>query len=148
MPICFAKGKIFQMKKLTVFTDGASRGNPGLSGYGFIVTDDKGQTVKEGYGFLGETTNNVAEYTAVLEAFKFIKEHLSSQQLEINVFADSRLIVEQFSGRFKIKKPHLQELFAKIRKAEESFNKVSFTHVPREQNKIADRLANLGIDHR
>lgn len=136
------------MKKLIVFTDGASRGNPGLAGYGFAITDEGGKIVKEGYGFLGETTNNVAEYTAVLEAFKFIKNDFSGKELNIEVFADSRLIVEQLSGRFKIKKPHLRQLFFEIKKLEDEFTKVSFTHVPREQNKIADRLANLGIDRR
>lgn len=134
--------------KLTVFTDGASRGNPGLSGYGFVVINETGETIKKGSGFLGVTTNNVAEYMATLAALKFIKDNFITSQLNVEVFADSKLIVEQLSGRFKIKSPHLKELFGQIRKLEENFLIVNYTHVRREQNKIADSLANLGIDHR
>ncbi|QQG43742.1 MAG: ribonuclease HI family protein [Candidatus Daviesbacteria bacterium] len=133
--------------KLTVFTDGASRGNPGLAGFGFVITGENGQVIKKGYGFLGETTNNVAEYTAVLEAFKFIKDNFKDQH-QIEVFADSRLIIEQLSGRFKIKSLHLRELFLQIKSLEENLSQVTYTHVRREQNKTADKLANLGIDRR
>lgn len=137
------------MTRLTVFTDGASRGNPGLAGYGFVITGEAAdQLIKKGYGFLGTTTNNVAEYTAVLEAFKFISDNFLEQELDIKVFADSRLIIEQLSGRFKIKSPHLRELFFEIKKLEDSFTKVIYNHVPREKNKVADHLANLGIDRR
>lgn len=134
--------------KLTVFTDGASRGNPGLAGFGFAIFDENGEAVKEGHGFLGETTNNVAEYTAVLEALRFIKDYFKDKLIQVEVLADSRLIVEQLFGRFKIKSPHLRQLFFQIKALEEGFNRVTYTHIRREQNKTADRLANLGIDHR
>lgn len=134
------------MTKLTVYTDGASRGNPGLSGYGFVIKDETGQIIKEDSGFLGTTTNNVAEYTAVLKAFEYLVENFPQGNLKILVTADSRLIIEQLSGRFKIKSPHLQGLFFQIRKLEGRLGKISYTHVIREQNKEADALANLGID--
>lgn len=133
--------------KLIIFTDGASRGNPGLASYGFVVYLGKKLLYEEGK-YIGVTTNNVAEYTSVLEALEYIKRKYKDRPLEIEFFADSKLVVEQLSGRYKIKSMHLKVLIDQILKLGQELGKISFTHVPREQNKEADRLANLALDSR
>ncbi len=131
--------------KLIIFTDGASRGNPGQASYGFSISDSDGKLIYEEGKYIGVTTNNVAEYQAVLSALGYVKENLPHVS-EIKFFADSRLVVEQLSGRFKIKSPHLLELINDIRKLESELPNVSYTHVYREKNKVADRLANEALD--
>ena len=132
--------------KLTVYTDGASRGNPGPASYGFTISDEKGKLLYEEGKYIGNTTNNVAEYTAVYKALKYIREKYSKDSLEIEFFADSRLVVEQLSGRFKVKSPHLRLIIEKIRVLSMQLGGALHTHVPREKNKEADRLANLALD--
>lgn len=136
--------------KLIIYTDGASRGNPGQASYGFTISDEKRHLIYEEGKYIGVTTNNVAEYTAVLEAFKYTKEKLTidNSQLIINVFADSRLIVEQLSGRFKIKNPNLKILFDQIKILEMEIGGIFYTHIPREKNFKADSLANEALDTR
>lgn len=129
---------------IKVYTDGASRGNPGPSSYGYLIKDKDDKVIKEGFGYIGITTNNVAEYTAVLEAFKFIKSDLKVR--EVNLFADSKLIIEQLSGRFKIKSSHLKLIYKEIKDLEENFPKVNFKHIPRTLNFLADKLANIALD--
>lgn len=131
--------------KLVIFTDGASRGNPGLASYGFTISDEKGKLVYEEGKYIGVTTNNVAEYTAVLEAFKYLKKKYE-EKLQVNLFADSRLVVEQLSGRFKIKNPNLKILFDQIKILEMEIGSVSYAHIPREKNLKADSLANKALD--
>ncbi len=132
------------MNKLIVFTDGASRGNPGPASYGFVIREEGKVVYKEGKA-LGITTNNVAEYTSVLQALKYIKKNYTSI-LPVEFFADSRLVVEQLSGRFKIKSPHLRILIDEIRNLEKKIGEVNYTHIRRELNKDADRLANIALD--
>ncbi|MDO8619523.1 MAG: ribonuclease HI family protein [Candidatus Daviesbacteria bacterium] len=135
------------MKRLTVFTDGASRGNPGPASFGYVITDENKKIVHEMGKTLGITTNNVAEYTSVLESLKYIcKKYHKDLPIEVNYFADSRLVVEQLSGRFKVKSPHLREIIIQINELIVELGKVAFNHVPREKNKDADRLANLALD--
>lgn len=133
--------------KLIVFTDGASRGNPGPASYGFIITDNKGELVYEEGKCIGETTNNVAEYTAVCEAFKWIKDNTKGER-EVELYADSKLVAEQLSGRYKVKAVHLMPIIEKIRSLAIEFGGVTFTHVPREKNTLADALANKALDSR
>lgn len=130
-----------------IHTDGASRGNPGPASYGFVVEDEKGQTFYEEGKYIGITTNNVAEYTGVLEALKYIKNEYGSG-IPVTLLADSKLAVEQLSGRYKIKSTHLRILIEEIKQIESELSEVSYRHVPREQNKIADHLANLALDNR
>jgi ribonuclease HI len=129
------------MPKIDIFTDGASRGNPGHAACGFAVYAD-GVEIYTGKKYLGVATNNFAEYTAVIEA---AKSPLVAGEPEINFFLDSELVVKQMKGEYKVKHPNIiplkQELDAVI-----SGKRVTFTHVPRAQNKIADRLANEAID--
>ncbi|MBI2334997.1 ribonuclease HI family protein [Candidatus Daviesbacteria bacterium] len=131
--------------KLIIYTDGASRGNPGPASYGFTVSDEKGNLIYEEGRYIGVATNNVAEYTAVLEVFKYLKKKFP-QRLEIEFFADSRLVVEQLSGRFKIKNPNLKILFEQIKILEMETGEVFYRHIPRSRNFKADKLANEALD--
>lgn len=133
--------------KLIVFTDGASRGNPGHASFGFTISDDKGKLVFEKGKYIGITTNNVAEYTAVLEAFKWIRENIK-KAVVVEVYADSKLVAEQLSGRYKIKAEHLKPIIQEIQILAMELGGVLFTHVPRAQNFKADALANQALDSR
>ena len=132
--------------KLTIYTDGASRGNPGEAAYGFVITNEHGNKLYEEGQYIGVATNNIAEYTAVLKAFEYIKKKLFHKSLNLVFFMDSRLVVEQLSGRFKIKSQNLKPLIVRIKELEQQFKSVKYTHVPREKNIQADFLANLALD--
>lgn len=137
------------MKKLIVYTDGASRGNPGPASYGFTIADEDGKLLHEEGEYIGRVTNNVAEYTAVLEAFRLVKEKYGPfLPVQIDLFADSKLLAEQLSGRYKIKHPNLKPLFDQIKIIEMELGSVFYTHVPREKNTLADKLANQALDKR
>jgi ribonuclease HI len=133
--------------KLVIFTDGASRGNPGHASYGFTISDDSGKLIFEEGRYIGIETNNVAEYSAVLEAFTWIKENIK-EEVEVALFADSKLVAEQLGGKWKIKNENLKLLFNQIKILEKNFKKVTYTHVYREKNTIADGLANQALDNR
>lgn len=133
---------------LRIFTDGASRGNPGPSSYGFTISDRAGKVLYEEGKYIGIATNNVAEYSAVLEALRYVKSSFKNNlPVEIDFFADSKLAVEQLSGNYKIKSFHLRELITQIKSLEEEIGQVSYQHVPREKNRIADKLANIALDN-
>lgn len=128
---------------IEVFTDGGSRGNPGPSAYGFVIKAD-GQTIKEEGGYIGVATNNIAEYTALCEALTWLGKDYSGQ--EIFAYLDSNLVVSQLSGRFRVKNPNMVKLFEKAKGLEKNFRKIVYKHVPREQNKEADKQVNLALD--
>lgn len=137
--------KLFGEKKLVICTDGGARGNPGPAALGVIVGD------KEYSEYLGEMTNNKAEYLALVFALKKAKALLGGNkaaEAEIEVRMDSELIVRQLNGIYKIKEPDLQPLFVEVWNLKLDFRKVEFKHVPREENKRADRLVNLALDER
>ena len=134
--------------KIKIYTDGASRGNPGPASYGFMITNGKGDLLKEEGKVLGITTNNVAEYTGVFEALSFVKNNLPDGVTQIELFADSKLVVEQLSGRYKIKAKHLKEIIEKIQILAIDLGGVIYSHIPREQNRSADKLANEALDKR
>lgn len=129
--------------KFTAYIDGAARGNPGPAGCGVYVPPNGPQPAEEHYEALGRTTNNVAEYRALLRALERARELGAA---EVRIFSDSLLLVEQMSGRFKVKAEHLKLLWQKAYLACKSFARFSIAHVPRERNREADRLANLGAD--
>ena len=133
--------------RLIVFTDGASRGNPGEASYGFTISNEDGKLLYERGSYIGIATNNIAEYTAVLEAFKYIKENFQNR-VEIELYADSKLVAEQLSGRYKVKSQTLKPIIEKIKILALEFGGVIFTHVPREKNTLADKLANQALDSR
>ncbi len=129
--------------RLTVACDGAARGNPGPAGVGVHITDPDGKVVAEIARGIGVATNNVAEYTAAIEG---LTRALELGARDVLVRSDSRLLVEQLSGRFKVKNPTLQRLHAQVRTIARGFERVRYEHVPRERNAEADRLANRGVD--
>lgn len=131
-----------------VYTDGGSRGNPGPAGAGVAIglCNDGGCTnLIEKHKFLGTMTNNQAEYSALILAL----EELSALNIkdEVNFYLDSKLVVEQVNGNYKMKNPGLIPLFAQVKvKLNNLGVKSIFTYVPRERNKLADKLANMAMD--
>ena len=132
----------------TIHADGGSRGNPGPSGAGAMIRDHLGNSVASVSQFLGNRTNNYAEYEAVILAFetltKLVGERAGSTDVEVKM--DSELVVKQMKGLYKVKHPTMKEQYAKLLKAGATFRKVSFTHVFREENSDADALANEAMD--
>ncbi len=137
-----------QSRTINIYTDGGSRGNPGQAGYGFTISDGNGKLIYEEGKCIGITTNNVAEYSGVLEAFKYVKKNLAHESLSIELFADSRLVVEQLSGRFKVKSLHLKPVIELIKILAFELGGIKYTQIPREKNTEADRLVNLALDLR
>ena len=133
------------MNKLTIYTDGGSRGNPGPGAIGILILDDKSNIVKEHKEFIGHTTNNRAEYTAMIKALELAKTH---SKKEIICFSDSLLIVKQLSGEWKVKEKELLTLFQKVKQLEKNFESVSYNHVRRDNKYIkrADELVNEEMD--
>jgi ribonuclease HI len=129
--------------RLIVACDGAARGNPGPAGIGVVLSDGAGRTLTTLARGIGPATNNVAEYRACLEGLRLAAENGARRVL---VRSDSRLLVEQLSGRFRVKNPSLIRLHEEVRRLASGFDEVAFEHVPREENKDADRLANQGVD--
>jgi ribonuclease HI len=127
---------------LTVSCDGAARGNPGPAGIGVVIAsgDDVLDRIAEG---IGVATNNVAEYRAAIAGLARASE-LGAPEVVLR--SDSRLLIEQLAGRFRVKNPTLQRLHKEARDLAARFDRVRFVHVPREMNKDADRLANEGVD--
>ena len=131
----------------TIFTDGASRGNPGHSGIGAICFDENGKEIFSLSDYIGEATNNVAEYSAVIAGLKKISNIVKDED-KINVKLDSELVQRQLKGVYKVKDERMKKLHSEAKKLIEGNNlKVSFEHVVREKNVDADRLANEGIDN-
>jgi len=125
--------------KYLIYTDGASKGNPGPSGAGGVIYDSSGQIVAKISQSLGIQTNNVAEYLALkLTLERAIELNLKNVQ----VFMDSKLVVEQIQGRWKIKNEHLKEIHTNIKQLLPNFEQISFTHIYRHLNAVADNLAN------
>jgi len=128
-----------------LFTDGASRGNPGQAGAGAVLLADNGEELVAKSVYLGTCTNNVAEYKALLIG---LEEALRLGCNELAIALDSELIVRQIQGRYKVKNETLATLFTEVREHLARFGKWTITHVPRAQNARADQLANKGIDQR
>ena len=129
----------------SVFCDGASRGNPGLAGAGAVLVAPDGKVRKQHKEFLGQTTNNVAEYRALLLALKLAR---SLGIIRIRVYSDSQLLVRQINGFYRVKQPHLLALWQEAQQELQKFESHEVFHVPREMNHQADRLANQAIDQR
>ena len=128
---------------LILACDGAARGNPGPAGIGVHITTEDGSPVAEIARGIGEATNNVAEYTAVIEGLSLARE-LGARTVTLR--SDSQLLVNQLTGRYRVKSPHLQPLHRRSRNLVAGFERVSVEHVRRELNTEADRLANEGVD--
>ena len=130
-------------EKIKVFTDGASRGNPGPAALGVAFYDESNVLLAEFKQHLGVQTNNYAEYMAVIKALEI---SLDKGAKFLDIYCDSQLLVKQMSGEYKVKSPTIRELFIQAKKLTEQFPRVSFHHVKREFNKKADALANQALD--
>lgn len=135
------------IKKFIVYTDGGARGNPGPAAIGVYIIDSEGKEILRMSKQIGEATNNVAEYTAVIEALKWVKENILSSmkttELNFQFYLDSSLVVNQMNGIFKVKQKHLRELLLQVKMLEQEVGgKILYNFVPREKNKIADFLVN------
>jgi probable phosphoglycerate mutase len=128
---------------IVAYIDGGARGNPGPAGYGVRVEKPDGTLVEEFCESIGTATNNVAEYKALVAALEWAKQH---EHKKVHVRSDSLLLVQQMLGRFKVKHPNLQPLYAKARLLAHEIGRVTFEHVGREKNAHADRLANDAMD--
>lgn len=128
---------------IQVFCDGGSRGNPGHAAFAYQVKENN-KIAKEGSGYIGIATNNIAEYTAVVKALSWLKENYKGQ--DIHFYLDSNLVVSQLNGFYKVKNAAIRNLIVEIHGLETSFAKVMYNHVPREENKEADKLVNLILD--
>lgn len=135
--------------KYVIHTDGGARGNPGPAAIG-VVIEGYGDTRKYGE-YLGETTNNEAEYQAVIFALKKLKQLIgkekSKSEAEVEVHLDSELLERQLNGEYKIKGKKLQQLFLEVWNLKQDFKEVSFRHIPREDNRGADKLVNQALDN-
>ncbi|MDA2922544.1 ribonuclease HI family protein [Patescibacteria group bacterium AH-259-L07] len=130
--------------KLILYTDGGARGNPGPSGAGAVVYDKNHKVIKKYAQFLGEGTNNQAEYKALILGLEKAKK-LGADELDC--YLDSKLVVEQLNQKYKIKNPALGSLFIKAWNLSQNFKTVNFYHIPRSQNMQADALVNEAIDN-
>ncbi|MBI4238508.1 MAG: ribonuclease HI family protein [Deltaproteobacteria bacterium] len=133
------------MKTYTLFTDGAARGNPGPAGIGVVIRDGTGTIVAEIAEYLGETTNNQAEYRALLRG---LEQAVALGAEGVQVRADSELMVRQMLGQYKVKHPELRPLYEQARQLVAKVAQFAIQHIPREQNHEADALANRAIDDR
>lgn len=140
------------MREYRVCTDGGARGNPGPAGVGVVVADEQGKVVKEYSAYVGEQTNNWAEYEAVIRALGVLKKLIPRNErayTTLNFRMDSELIARQLSGEYQVKETPLQLQYMKIHNIRVAdFPNMTFTHVPREKNRNADRLANNAMDKR
>jgi ribonuclease HI len=128
--------------RLQLFIDGASRGNPGLSGAGIVIT--KGGKILEGLAqYLGERTNNQAEYEALIMGLERLKE---LRVRSVEVMSDSELLVNQVNGKYRVKNPELLKLYKRAKILIREFHEFSIKHISRRENREADRLANRAID--
>lgn len=129
---------------ISIFTDGGSRSNPGHAGIGVYAVTDSG-VLFELAEYIGVQTNNFAEYTAVIRALEVCLEKKYTQD-PIAFFLDSKLVVEQVQGHWKVKEATLRPLVSRVQELTQLFSSVTFTHIPRERNGEADRLANEAMD--
>lgn len=134
-------------KRLSVYTDGASRNNPGEAAIGAVIKDERGNILETLSEYLGIATNNVAEYTALIRALEAAQKWSPE---EVHVYLDSQLVVRQMIGQYKIKNPGLLPLLrqAQLLRRKLGGGTVHFHHIPREENHEADALANEAIDKR
>ncbi len=133
---------------LEIYTDGASRGNPGHSAvaYLFVIEEENGKRIiYEDSEYIGENTNNVSEYTAIIKALKKAKEYT---RWDVVVYSDSELVIKQINGDYRIRAKHLEKLCKEVYEENEFFTNINFRHVPRENNYVSkcDELCNKKLD--
>ena len=131
--------------RLTIFTDGVARGNPGDGGFGVIIKGRDGNLLEEIGGYLGVTTNNFAEYSGLVAA---LKASLKYQTAHIEIYSDSQLVVRQLNGLYSVKSESLLPLHKEARRLMSLLGNVAVFYIPREKNKEADALANKAVDQK
>ena len=130
-------------KKVYLYTDGAAKGNPGPAGIGVVLLDADKKRIKDFYKYIGEATNNVAEYNALIYG---LQEALMAGADEVDINLDSELIVMQLKGEYKVKNANLRPLFEQAVHLFDGFKKIKVRHIDRKENKEADKLANKAIN--
>tara|TARA_Y100000590_G_C15174601_1_gene808735 strand:+ start:177 stop:587 length:411 start_codon:yes stop_codon:yes gene_type:complete len=130
------------MTLLDLYADGASRSNPGPAGIGVVIyrSGEEIHTISE---YIGKATNNEAEYLALIKGLKYL---IMEKELSVNCYLDSKLVIEQAQGSYRVKAENLIPLNIELKSLINQFHRIRFQHVPREKNKRADQLANYGID--
>jgi ribonuclease HI len=126
-----------------MFTDGGARGNPGPAAIGVVIKSDKHKIIHKVGKYIGTTTNNNAEYAALIEGLTFLKELKYSQ---VNCYLDSELVVKQLNGLYKVKNKNIKKNWNKIKALEKNFIRITYQHVKRERNREADGLVNQVLD--
>jgi ribonuclease HI len=129
--------------KLILYTDGGARGNPGPGAIGIVIKNLKGEVIKEIGKDIGRSTNNEAEYKAIITGLEMCFEKGATQ---LECYLDSQLVVSQLKGEFKVKDAKLKSLWAKAKNVEKNFKEVLYIHVPREKNYLADKIVNEVLD--
>ncbi len=127
-----------------IFTDGGARGNPGPAAIGVVITNKNNEVIQEYGKYIGEQTNNFAEYSALIYGLESAK---ALDAKEVICFLDSKLVVEQLNRNWKIKEPTLQKLFVQAWNALQHFSSYSLSYIPRAQNKAADKQVNIALDN-
>lgn len=144
------------MSKLKIYADGGARGNPGPAACGAVIRNEKNEIILEISKYIGNATNNQAEYSALILALEKAKEifklseknkfFVSKEDKNLECYLDSELVVKQLNREYKVKNAGLKPLFMKVGNLISDFNSVKFIHIPREQNKLADKLVNRELD--
>jgi len=137
------------MERIIIYTDGGARGNPGPAAIGVVIRDSAGRLIKSYGKSIGNTTNNEAEYRAVISALEKLKSiwgKKKTKNLSLEVNMDSELVVKHLNGEYKIEEERLFPLFIKIWNLKMDFGEIKFKHIPREKNMEADRLVNQALD--
>lgn len=137
--------------KIIIYTDGGSRGNPGPAAIGLIFTDEKGRVLKEYAQKIGRATNNEAEYEAVIFALqkaKLLFGKKKAKNMEVEVKVDSEFVAKQLNAQYKILDRKIEQLFLKTWNLKIDFGKVVFKHIPRSENREADKLVNRALDYK
>lgn len=133
----------FNLDLIKIFTDGGSRGNPGPSASGFVIYDADDKIIVRSASYIGVTTNNQAEYISIRNALQYASK-ISPK--EVHAFMDSQLVINQLNGIYKVKNQDLWPIYKAVKDLSDKLPKVTFSHVPRENNKVADALVNESLD--
>jgi len=129
-------------EKVTIFTDGTSKNNPGPSAIGAVIQDQQGETIARISQGIGHSTNNQAEYKAVIAA---LEEAIRLGARQVNLNSDSELVVRQLKGKYRVKKAALKPLYQQVKQLQSRLESFTINHIPREQNREADNLANAAL---
>ena len=132
--------------QIDAYIDGASRGNPGHSAVGIFIRENSGKDILRKGEYIGEATNNVAEYTALIRMLKHLNKLVKTKTADINVYSDSELLVKQMNGNYRIKSAHLIPLAIEAKKLLKAYSHLKLNLINREQNKVADKMANKALD--